>query len=49
MTSPDPGTPERRTEEPPPFLGSWRNVYVALLVTLASYIAVFWLITEAYR
>jgi len=28
-------------DEPPPFLGSWRNVYLAVLVYLVCVIALF--------
>ncbi|MCB9737418.1 MAG: hypothetical protein H6745_32975 [Deltaproteobacteria bacterium] len=31
---PEPG-PERGQETPPPFLGRWRNVYLALLIAQA--------------
>ncbi len=40
---------ERSREEPPPFLGTWHRVYIALLALLAGYIALFWFITGAYR
>lgn len=33
----------------PPILGSWRNVYLLTLGALATYILVFWAISEAYR
>jgi hypothetical protein len=35
-------------DEPPPFLGTWRNVYIAVLVYLAALICVFYLFTRAY-
>lgn len=43
------GLGERSREEPPPFLGTWRRVYLALLVLLGAYIALFWVITEVWR
>ena len=36
-------------EEPPPFLGSWRTIYVAILIYLAAVIFAFYLFTRAYR
>lgn len=33
-------------EEPPPLLGSWRNLYIVLLVELAVLVAAFWLLTR---
>ena len=36
-------------EEPPPFLGTWRRVYTAILIYLAVIIAGFYLFTRAYR
>jgi hypothetical protein len=36
-------------DEPPPFLGTWRRVYVAVLGYLALVIAAAWLFTRAYR
>jgi len=36
-------------DEPPPFLGSWRWVYVAVLIYLAAVILAFYLFTRAYR
>ena len=35
-------------DEPPPFLGTWRRVYIAVLVYLAALISVFYLFTRAY-
>ena len=42
------GTPEQRgaagpagPEDPPPLLGSWRNVYLLLLAELAALVAAF--------
>ncbi len=36
-------------DEKPPFLGTWRNVYVAILVYLAVIILAAYLFTRAYR
>jgi hypothetical protein len=41
-TIPDP-------DEPPPFLGTWRRVYAAILIYLSALIAGFYLFTRAYR
>jgi len=35
-------------DEPPPFLGSWRRVYTAVLVYLAVLIAGFYVFTRVY-
>ncbi len=34
--------------EPPPFLGTWKRVYAAVLVYLAVLIGVFYLFTRAF-
>jgi hypothetical protein len=36
-------------DEPPPFLGTWRRVYAAILIYLAAIIAGSYLFTRAYR
>lgn len=36
-------------EDPPPLLGSWRNLYLLVIGNLVFLIGVFWLVTEAYR
>jgi hypothetical protein len=36
-------------DEAPPFLGTWRRVYVGVLIYLAVVIVVFYLFTRAYR
>jgi hypothetical protein len=41
--------PRDVSDEPPPFLGTWRRVYVAVLIYLAGLIGVFYLFTRAYR
>ena len=33
----------------PPFLGSWKNVYIAVVLYLAAVITLFYLFTQAYR
>ena len=35
--------------EPPPFLGTWRRVYIGVLVYLVVIVTVFYLFTRAYR
>ena len=46
-----PFMPEPRDvpDEPPPFLGSWRRVYIAVLLYLARLILGFYVFTRAYR
>jgi hypothetical protein len=43
--------PEKPTvrDDPPPFLGTWRRVYVVILVYLALMIFASYLFTRAYR
>lgn len=36
-------------DEPPPFLGTWRRVYLAIVVYLVALISVFYLFTRHYR
>jgi hypothetical protein len=36
-------------DEPPPFLGTWKRVYAAVLIYLVVIIAVFYAFTRAYR
>jgi hypothetical protein len=43
---PQPGPPP---DEPPPFLGSWRHVYIGVAVYLVLLIAGFFLFTRAYQ
>jgi hypothetical protein len=40
---------QKHDEEPPPFLGSWRNVYVAIVLYLAALIALFTLFTRSFN
>ena len=35
-------------DEPPPFLGSWKRVYTAVLIYLACVIVSFYLFTRAF-
>jgi hypothetical protein len=35
-------------DEPPPFLGTWRRVYTAVLIYLACLIAVFYVFTRMF-
>ena len=41
--------PQRVPDEPPPFLGTWKNVYVAVLIYLVAVILVAYLFARAYR
>lgn len=36
-------------EEPPPFGGSWKALYAAVLINLAALVALFYLFTRAFR
>jgi hypothetical protein len=36
-------------EEPPPFGGSWKTLYAAVLLNLAALVALFYLFTRAFR
>jgi hypothetical protein len=40
---------EHDIEEPPPFGGSWRVLYAAVLLNLAVLVALFYLFTRAFR
>ena len=35
-------------DEPPPFLGTWRRIYTAVLVYLALLIAAFYVFTRVF-
>jgi len=53
MTEPqpdDPTSPPPRPEldDAPPILGSWRNIYIVVLGTLAVLVVLFALLTRAY-
>jgi hypothetical protein len=39
--------PETGKEEPPPFLGSWRRIYIAIVIYLVTVIALFGLFTRS--
>ena len=43
-------TPDRKNlaDEPPPFLGTWKRVYTAVLSYLALVILLFYLFTRHY-
>jgi len=44
-----PDSPERpELDDVPPLLGSWRNIYLLVLGTLALLVALFWALTRAY-
>ncbi|HUB82242.1 MAG TPA: hypothetical protein VMB03_25775 [Bryobacteraceae bacterium] len=36
-------------DQPPPFLGTWKRVYTAILIYLGAIIAGSYLFTRAYR
>jgi hypothetical protein len=36
-------------DDPPPFLGTWRRVYIGVLLYLVIVITAFYLFTLAYR
>jgi len=36
-------------DEAPPFLGTWKRVYTAVLIYLVGIISVFYVFTRAYR
>ena len=36
-------------DDPPPFLGTWRRVYVAVLIYLVAIIFIAYQFTRAYR
>jgi len=44
MTEPQP--PARAPEDPPPLLGSWKNVYGLLVVQLAVVVAILYALTR---
>jgi hypothetical protein len=41
--------PFMRDEDDPPFLGTWRRVYVATMIYLAALIFAFYVFTRIYR
>lgn len=36
-------------DEPPPFLGSWRRIYFAVVLYLAALVALFFAFTRAFN
>ena len=40
--------PKQVIDEPPPFLGEWRRVYIVVLCWLAAVIVVFYVFTRTY-
>jgi hypothetical protein len=42
-----PPEPEIETEEPPPLLGTWRRIYIAIVIYLVTVIALFGLFTRS--
>jgi hypothetical protein len=43
------GRESHAAQEPPPFGGSWKNLYAAVLLNLAALVALFYLFTRAFR
>jgi hypothetical protein len=41
------GRQSKYVEEPPPFGGSWRALYAAVLINLAALVVLFYLFTRA--
>jgi hypothetical protein len=41
--------PQDVPDDPPPFLGTWRRVYIAVVIYLAVIVTLFYLFTRAYR
>ncbi|MEM6957708.1 MAG: hypothetical protein AAF411_06585 [Myxococcota bacterium] len=39
---------ETESEDKPPILGSWRNIYAAVLLILVMWISLFYWITRTY-
>jgi len=39
---------EEMPDEPPPFLGNWRRIYMAVLIYLAGLIALFYLFMRTF-
>ena len=35
-------------DDPPPFLGTWRNIYIGILIYLVLLIVSFYLFTQAF-
>ena len=46
-TNPSPEIEKIENEEPPPFLGTWRRVYLAIILYLVVVIALFGLFTRS--
>ena len=36
-------------DEAPPFLGTWKRIYIAVLLYLVGIIGLFYVFTQAYR
>jgi hypothetical protein len=36
-------------DEAPPFLGTWKRVYIAVIIYLAGIVTLFYFFTRAYR
>ncbi len=40
---------DHHRDDPPPFLGTWKRVYIGVLIYLAALITLFYFFTRAYR
>ena len=47
MSQEPPAKPKEMPDEPPPVLGTWRNVYIFVLCYLAAVIMLFYIFTKA--
>lgn len=43
-----PQLPRETDDDPPPILGTWKNIYRFVLVYLAALIVLFWVFTRHY-
>lgn len=48
MNTSSPHKNDKQLNHPPPVLGSWRNLYILVLINLASLIGLFYVLTEVY-
>ncbi len=49
MSLQSPEKPHRpELDEVPPLLGSWRNIYLFVFGSFVLFVALFWVLTEAY-
>jgi hypothetical protein len=48
MSDPDASSDRPELIDAPPLLGSWKNLYLVVLGTLAVLVGLFWALTRAY-